>query len=458
MAPGPITNPQGGGAVPQLPRVTWTTDRLQVAGVEPINEIERQQVGEKMGNVEVQATSGSTSHKTKMDDDSLGLRSASGSPQEPPCSQREPEGTVSRHAIRESRRFSDDFQNEIMKVGDDKNKGSNGEVVTPTTNRDLSHSSPPAALKEISISRDVQVDGGGLEEEDESDDLDHSIKSPLPTDSFLRRPTARDKSPHSKEDQTTHLDVDSLPLNASMEASPPREALYKPPSTTDFVPLESDLSVFSVHSGYAIHDQNGLQPRIVPGTMVHSSTPHHPYPANIAAHIHHPQQGIPTQHSMGSNNGYPAQHYLSHYGGAPLPPPVIMGPPSVGKRKVHFRLVEDIPLPTRRKPSFLSFRRPSHRSLLTASPVAEELPTEVERGRVTVSWYEGTTTLELMEHVRTAVIRKLDLQGSTKLADLRILEESTSPPEGRYMSKLWSSSLGACVAHVLNPMFAQKSC
>ena len=122
-----------------------------------------------------------------------------------------------------------------------------------------------------------------------------------------------------------------------------------------------------------------------------------------------------------------------------MPPPAVIMAQSqvVGKRKIHFRLVEDIRIPTSTRKgmrgSFLSFRRNSSRNnnLLMTPPLEEEPPQEMDRGRVTVSWYEGTTTLELMEHVRNAVIRKLGLQGTTKLAELRILDEGSNPPEGK---------------------------
>ena len=418
---------------PELPRVTWTTDRRPVVGTEPITEFdERRLKRQGMVNVEdeIENALDPISHKTKMDDDSLGLRSASSS-QEPHCAQKDPEGAVSRHAIRKSRRFSDEFQNEVMKFPDEYGKGSNEGKITPSTHSDISHVSPPAGLKEISITRHQQDEDDGLEE-DENDDLGESIKSPLSVKGSETQPPEVDTAPKFEENKARQHNSDRALLNASMEAPPPNEPSLRPPSMAEYIPVESDMSVFSVHSGYARHEQSALLPRIVPGTMVQSQTLHLPFPT----HVHHIQQGITTQHSMGSSNGYPPQHYHPHYGGAPMPSPVVMGPPSVGKRKVHFRLVEDIPLPTRRKASFLSFRRPSHRNSLTASPVAEEPPTEVDRGRMTVSWYEGTTTLELMEHVRTAVIRKLDLRGSTKLADLRILDESASPPEGRCKPKL----------------------
>ena len=58
---------------------------------------------------------------------------------------------------------------------------------------------------------------------------------------------------------------------------------------------------------------------------------------------------------------------------------------------------------------------------------------QAERGRVTVSWYEGTNSLELTEHVRNAIIRKIGLEGNMKLAEFRILDDTSNPPEGMFI-------------------------
>ncbi|KAG7366871.1 hypothetical protein IV203_029541 [Nitzschia inconspicua] len=116
--------------------------------------------------------------------------------------------------------------------------------------------------------------------------------------------------------------------------------------------------------------------------------------------------------------------------------PATLAPtPSVGgKRRIHLRLVEDIAKPD--NSLFSSFRTRSilRRSPVSASPIDEKEPSRmssqwVDRGSLTVSWYEGTSTLELQEHVRNSVIRKLRLEGTTKLADFRILDETVDPPE-----------------------------
>jgi hypothetical protein len=141
----------------------------------------------------------------------------------------------------------------------------------------------------------------------------------------------------------------------------------------------------------------------------------------------------------GQRTGVIAAHLPPQYShqlqGMPLTNqnPMMMGG---GKRKIHLRLIEDVEPKKGKKVSFLAFRRKKKGGLLVSprggiEPPIEE-PQVLDRGRVTVSWYEGTTSLELYEHVRNSVIRKLELHGTAKLSDLRILDEAFDPPEGKY--------------------------
>mmetsp|Transcript_29338 Transcript_29338/g.61160 ORF Transcript_29338/g.61160 Transcript_29338/m.61160 type:complete len:867 (+) Transcript_29338:201-2801(+) len=64
--------------------------------------------------------------------------------------------------------------------------------------------------------------------------------------------------------------------------------------------------------------------------------------------------------------------------------------------------------------------------------------TDVDRGTITVSWYEGTTSKEMQEHVFNCVLRKLNSSsaisnkdikggGKIKLEDVRLLDENVTP-------------------------------
>lgn len=110
---------------------------------------------------------------------------------------------------------------------------------------------------------------------------------------------------------------------------------------------------------------------------------------------------------------------------------------SGGRRKIHLRLREEVQSPhKRRRSSFLGhIRRRSSRMLGVESSlesVAEQPEfVSLERGLLSVSWYVGTSAVDLQEHVRKSVLRKLRLPPRTQLIDLRLLDESMSPPEGK---------------------------
>ena len=72
--------------------------------------------------------------------------------------------------------------------------------------------------------------------------------------------------------------------------------------------------------------------------------------------------------------------------------------------------------------------------------------TIVDRGKIVVSWYDGTTSREMNEHVFNCVLRKLNSDGvagnknkngssgsgggKIKLEDVRLLDENVSPHGG----------------------------
>ena len=58
----------------------------------------------------------------------------------------------------------------------------------------------------------------------------------------------------------------------------------------------------------------------------------------------------------------------------------------------------------------------------------------IEHGIITISWYDGTTSTEMVEHVHNCVIRKIQQQqqqpqkgGTMKLVDVRLLDEIVTP-------------------------------
>jgi len=54
----------------------------------------------------------------------------------------------------------------------------------------------------------------------------------------------------------------------------------------------------------------------------------------------------------------------------------------------------------------------------------------IERGNISVSWFEGTGTAELQEHMRSSVCSKINLGRDQELENICIIDESADPPEG----------------------------
>lgn len=122
-----------------------------------------------------------------------------------------------------------------------------------------------------------------------------------------------------------------------------------------------------------------------------------------------------------------------------------------GRRKIRLRLQEEVKntVGTIRKhfrtASLLgSLKRKSSRVLRFGGvsrsmdfdndilePPLQALYRTVDRGTITVSWYEGTSSLELQQHVRKTILRKIKLESvDVELDDIRILDETVDPPEG----------------------------
>lgn len=70
----------------------------------------------------------------------------------------------------------------------------------------------------------------------------------------------------------------------------------------------------------------------------------------------------------------------------------------------------------------------SHKQESSGS-IGSVLTQQIDRGYITVSWYEGTGSAELNEHVLRSVRRKLGLAEGITLRDVRIIDESVEPNE-----------------------------
>jgi hypothetical protein len=114
---------------------------------------------------------------------------------------------------------------------------------------------------------------------------------------------------------------------------------------------------------------------------------------------------------------------------------------SNGRRKMRLRL-QEVAQPERKRSILGHLRNRSRRMMFGSSGSQDvfaaavlnddEIKT-IDRGSVLVSWFEGTSTTELQEHVRKTVLRKLDLDRNVDMADFRIFDESVQPPEGKHL-------------------------
>ena len=171
--------------------------------------------------------------------------------------------------------------------------------------------------------------------------------------------------------------------------------------------------------------------------------PPHAFIAQPPAMLHHQSSFHSHQaHMIGQTSfGYQAMPAM-----APLPSPL----PAVGggKRKIKLILQEEIlarPSHARRTSFFFGGRSTRNFRERTISE-GEGQVNEVDRGTITVSWFEGTSSLELQEHVNRSVSRKLKLQDGQTLDDIRIMDCKVDPPEGRFVFRVlhrrWHRAVG----------------
>ena len=211
-------------------------------------------------------------------------------------------------------------------------------------------------------------------------------------------------------------------------------------------PMESDLSVASVHS---ISARLATDELARSGHLLAGNVPLQQHPLIVVPHGH------PVAGSVAASPypGYAMQTIAPAF--QPMHPPTSVIMSNGGKRRIHLRLVEETVQADRRS-LFSSFRRNGRKSFSFPYKHDENEvtnthmePKGIHRGQITVSWYEGTTSLELQEHVRNSVVRKLGLNDNIKLDDFRILDEAVDPPEGEPRFKSYASPRmpSTCIVH-----------
>jgi len=239
----------------------------------------------------------------------------------------------------------------------------------------------------------------------------------------------------SLETQTITIDTSMQPTDDLSGEIPHPERLSLPHvfSSEQQTSATDNQIMQGTSPSHLLHPQSFIpQPTdpVLPGIGTQRPGEHIPLmPALVLPNAH---RGMAPTHA----NGY--QRPSIPIQGMPGQMMIATGGNNGGKRKIHLRLLEDPPERSGKRVSFLGFRRKKKRGNLLTTPKGKEPPDEdenkdesIDRGRVTVSWYEGTVSLELCEHVQNSVMRKLGLQNTNKISDLRILDEGMDPPEGK---------------------------
>jgi hypothetical protein len=324
----------------------------------------------------------------------------------------DPEGVMPSQA--HSRTFSEDTTRKIVQA----------EEIPAPREKSPRPSSPPPMMEEPIRRSEKRVVENQQEMVDDFSPVDLSPETPTRKNMVLSAIRQEQEEPLSPLDEDDHLQL----VNQSGGAEDPmmlHATLTSPPGSVAPAPHRT---VAGPYNGYMQQPQQQQQQ-------------HHPLLQRMHSNSFHETTSTtqnPNQHQHPLHNMHPT--------GFPAMPPMMQIPPSVmmsssnnngyGKRKIQLRLMEESPHQSNDRKSFLgSFRRrPTRNSFGSLRDMndssMEETTTGRDRGKITVSWYEGTTSLELQEHVRRSVVRKMELRGTIRLKDMRILDESVHPPEG----------------------------
>mmetsp|Transcript_8767 Transcript_8767/g.13444 ORF Transcript_8767/g.13444 Transcript_8767/m.13444 type:complete len:1055 (+) Transcript_8767:1648-4812(+) len=232
--------------------------------------------------------------------------------------------------------------------------------------------------------------------------------------------------------------------------------LVSEPQTKSPEPLESIDPAVSIESDRStIPNERISGPQADDNSTMGPPPPRQPVSTNISPDQVHPYvmlqphfavqqpdplatQRAPLVPSLQTRQSLPYGFPMQAYGNmsAMIPPAPSPAPPvqqlqpqqqllSSGRRKIRLRLQEDVERHNAHAHKSWFRRR---NKLNIAEPIEMEMA-GIDRGSISVSWFEGTTSGELQEHVKRSVSRKMDIHGSSKLVNMRIIDESIDPPE-----------------------------
>jgi len=256
--------------------------------------------------------------------------------------------------------------------------------------------------------------------------------------------------------------IQSQILQAALTTStPPITMLQQPPNTMllqhhhqQQQPLDL-LSSHARHGGLDLRPPQQAPPQPNAPLLDESQVPHG---LERASSFEQTESVLPTIPAPPINGQFPVPMAAAPQGAmAVLTPQTSFGHPQAmmmmgggagggipgGRRKIKLRMEQE-PNPNMMESgqfesqdeSRSGFLRSIRRSALFGSgdlsgPISPAEPNNklIYRGMLTISWFEGTSTAELQEHVKRSVIRKLKLPKHIRLIDFRVLDESSDPPE-----------------------------
>jgi hypothetical protein len=368
---------------------------------------------------------------------------------------KEPPGTPAKHE-RQSSETADEREQRIKEISGN-------------------HRKELSVLDETRVNQKERAEGGVIEEKKGDDEI--SLQKGQSGSSISLNKLSRDtwdKNIH-RGYQPTRLGQEEKPKEVLTSDVEVLENRYdSPPRTSQRHNLDFNSSNSLYTRSYASnqpqtyaedmrHPSNTLSPALFVDDDESVPIPHLPpliLPGIGPSYDSYSVQGQGQQVHL-NHNGYQQQFQqmppmVPQQQQLPIPNQVTTMPSQVttmpgGKRKIHLHLWEDVSsMLEPQTSSFLSFRR--KKGILRRSPQSSKAELResthnrsndinesdhnnnqwADRGTLTVSWYEGTSSLELQEHVQNSVIRKLGLRSTTKLLDFRVLDESSDPPEGTY--------------------------
>lgn len=306
-------------------------------------------------------------------------------------------------------------------VADDK------EVVTLLDSMEHVESSHHAEEKSLNVMNEgITVDASRTGNATTSSDhlVPSSVQLETVTSTSISPPMSKDDDV-TEEIAPVNYDGSSIQNNANIEDE------VNTPTLNDATLDEVDTSAFIVprEAGVTVGPDNLL---LLPA--VDEERHHHQIPAR-SSYSSAPFAVHPQQHLIPVSALDRASISSRHHG--------VIG--QNDRRKIELRLQEEVLMKTshKRNNSLLgSIRKSSTRMFGRPGPEQPCFPVykNVDRGTISVSWYPGTSTLELYQHVRRTVARKVKSDGSAKdIHDIRILDESSDPPEGTSMFEGYSS-------------------